>query len=60
MSTYKFIETNGAPIKAWVKGVPVEPEAEAQLWNMAALPFIYKHVAVMPDVHFGKVRRSAA
>jgi tRNA-splicing ligase RtcB len=54
MSTYKFIETNGAPIKAWVRGVPVEPEAEAQLRNMAALPFIYKHVAVMPDVHLGK------
>jgi tRNA-splicing ligase RtcB len=34
--------------------VPVEPEAEAQLRNMAALPFIYKHVAVMPDVHLGK------
>ena len=54
MSTYKFIETNGAPIKAWIKGVPVEPEAEAQLRNMAALPFIYNHVAVMPDVHLGK------
>jgi tRNA-splicing ligase RtcB len=54
MSNFKFIETSGAPIKAWVKGVPVEPEAEAQLRNMAGLPFIYKHVAVMPDVHLGK------
>jgi tRNA-splicing ligase RtcB len=54
MSNFKFIETSGAPIKAWVEGVPVEPEAEAQLRNMASLPFIYKHVAVMPDVHLGK------
>ncbi len=54
MSNFKFIATNGAPIKAWIKGVPVEPEAEAQLRNMAGLPFIYKHVAVMPDVHLGK------
>ena len=54
MSNFKFIATSGAPIKAWVKGVPVEPEAEAQLRNMAGLPFIYKHVAVMPDVHLGK------
>ena len=54
MSNYKFIETGGAPIKAWVKGVPVEPDAEVQLRNMAGLPFIYKHVAVMPDVHLGK------
>jgi len=54
MSNFKFIATSGAPIKAWVTGVPVEPEAEAQLRNMAGLPFIYKHVAVMPDVHLGK------
>src|SRR5262245_4227130 len=54
MSNFKYIETKGAPIKAWIKGVPVEPEAEAQLRNMAGLPFIYKHVAVMPDVHLGK------
>ncbi len=25
----------------------------AQLRNVAALPFIHKHVAAMPDVHFG-------
>jgi len=54
MSNYTFIATSGAPIKAWIKGVPVEPEAEAQLRNMAGLPFIYKHVVVMPDVHLGK------
>jgi tRNA-splicing ligase RtcB (3'-phosphate/5'-hydroxy nucleic acid ligase) len=54
MINFKFIETGGAPIKAWIKGVPVEPEAEAQLRNMAGLPFIYKHVAVMPDVHLGR------
>jgi len=54
MSNFKFIETSGAPIKAWINGVPVEPEAEAQLRNMAGLPFIYKHVAVMPDVHLGR------
>ena len=53
MSNYTFIATEGAPIKAWTKGVPVEPEAEQQLKNVAALPFIYKHVAVMPDVHYG-------
>ncbi|MCB1053476.1 MAG: RtcB family protein [Acidobacteria bacterium] len=45
---------NGAPIKAWVKGVPFDPAAEQQLRNTAQLPFIYKWVAVMPDVHVGK------
>ncbi len=45
--------TSGVPIKMWTDGVPVEDAALAQLRNVAALPFIFKHVAVMPDVHLG-------
>ena len=41
------------PIKAWVDGVELEAEALKQLRNVASLPFIHKHVAVMPDVHWG-------
>ncbi|MGH6815196.1 MAG: RtcB family protein [Hyphomicrobiaceae bacterium] len=48
------IETGYAPIKAWVDGVPVDEGARRQLFNIAALPFIHCHVAVMPDVHLGK------
>ncbi|HAB75096.1 MAG TPA: RNA-splicing ligase RtcB, partial [Pantoea sp.] len=44
----------GAPIKMWTQGVPVEPEAQQQLLNTASMPFIFKHMAVMPDVHLGK------
>jgi tRNA-splicing ligase RtcB (3'-phosphate/5'-hydroxy nucleic acid ligase) len=44
----------GHPIKAWIKGVDVEDQAIAQLQNVASLPFIYKHVAAMPDVHWGR------
>ncbi|MBA3714841.1 MAG: RtcB family protein [Pyrinomonadaceae bacterium] len=44
---------DGALIKAWTRGVPVEAEAEAQLKNVASLPFIHKWVAAMPDVHWG-------
>lgn len=40
-------------IKYFTSGVPVEEEAKKQLENVAGLPFIYKHVAVMPDVHWG-------
>jgi len=54
MSGYEQIESHGAPIKAWVKGVPVEQEAQQQLRNIAMLPFIHSHIAVMPDVHLGK------
>ena len=53
MSTYNYIETEGAPIKAWIKGVPLEEQAGQQLRNVASLPFIHKHVAAMPDVHWG-------
>jgi len=45
---------NGVPIKSWTVGVAFEEEARQQLRNIAALPFIYKWVAVMPDVHLGK------
>ena len=48
-----YHQTGGAPIKAWTKGVPIEDQAMAQLRNVAALPFIHKHLAVMPDVHWG-------
>ena len=44
---------NGVPIKAWTKGVPLEDAARQQLLNFAQLPFIYKWVAAMPDVHWG-------
>lgn len=42
------------PIKSWTRGVPVESDAIKQLQNVASLPFIYKWLAVMPDVHLGK------
>ncbi|MBM3225936.1 MAG: RtcB family protein, partial [Candidatus Tectomicrobia bacterium] len=45
--------TGGVPIKAWTHGVPVEEAAVQQLHNVARLPFIYKWIAVMPDVHWG-------
>lgn len=48
-----IIEQGHAPIKAWVDGVELEDAARRQLLNVAALPFIHKHIAVMPDVHWG-------
>lgn len=43
-----------APIKAWVQGVLLEDEAKKQLLHAAQLPFIFKWIAAMPDVHAGK------
>ena len=50
---FELIEGGGVPIKAWTLGVPLEESAKAQLVNVAKLPFIHSHVAVMPDVHWG-------
>jgi len=33
--------------------LPYEAKAKAQIEMTSCLPFIYKHVAVMPDVHYG-------
>jgi len=43
----------GVPIKAWTRGVTIEPKAREQLFNVARLPFIHGWVAAMPDVHWG-------
>ena len=53
VSEYDVIETPGVPIKAWTRGVAIEDAARKQLENVARLPIVFRHVAVMPDVHFG-------
>ena len=32
----------------------IEPQAQAQLENISEMPFVFHHVAVMPDCHLGK------
>ena len=53
MSDFTVDDSQRVPIKMWTAGVPVEDSAMQQLRNVAALPFVHKHVAVMPDVHWG-------
>ncbi|MGB6231629.1 MAG: RtcB family protein [Litorimonas sp.] len=43
----------GAPVKMWTRGVGVDEKARDQLLRAASMQFIFKHVAVMPDVHVG-------
>jgi tRNA-splicing ligase RtcB (3'-phosphate/5'-hydroxy nucleic acid ligase) len=53
-TTYDVMTTQGgAPVKMWTRGVPVEDEARDQLTRAAQMPFIFRHVAAMPDVHVG-------
>lgn len=55
MTDFNVLKAEGGkPIKMWTKGVPVDEKAKEQLSATSTLPFIFKHIAVMPDVHVGK------
>src|SRR5438552_14883442 len=43
-----------ADILAWTDPAEIEAVALEQLKNISALPWVFHHVAAMPDVHFGK------
>lgn len=43
---------NQKPVKIWTD--EIEYDALNQLRNVASLPFIFEHIAAMPDVHLGK------
>ena len=45
-------EQGRVPVKLWVSNL--EQTARTQLENLSSLPFMFKHVAVMPDAHAGK------
>ena len=47
----KIITSEKIPIKLWLDDI--EEGAMGQARNLANLPFVYKHIAVMPDAHFG-------
>ncbi len=54
VQTFEYADVpGGVPIKMWTRGVPVEDEARAQLARAAKMPFVFRHVAAMPDVHVG-------
>ncbi len=52
MPIQKIISKGKVPVKIYTD--EVEVAAMQQLYNMAQLPFIHSHLAVMPDVHMGK------
>ena len=47
----RFLPETAFPLRVW--GETLESQAEQQLRNVANLPILFHHVAVMPDVHFG-------
>lgn len=51
---YSYHQTDGVPLKLWDSHQPFAENAMEQLRNVASLPFVYRHVAGMPDVHWGR------
>ncbi len=47
----KVVNTENKPIKLWLDDI--EDGALEQARNLANLPFVFKHVAIMPDAHLG-------
>lgn len=43
---------NNRPVKIWTDNV--EESAMRQIENLTTLPFLFHHLAIMPDVHAGK------
>src|SRR5712675_2070407 len=41
-------------VLAWADPAQIESVALDQLRNIARLPWVFHHVAAMPDVHYGK------
>ncbi len=50
---HEVISTGRGLVKHWTNGVLFEQEAREQVLRAANLPFVWPHVAVMPDVHVG-------
>jgi tRNA-splicing ligase RtcB len=51
--SYKVLNFDAGHAKAWINGVQLEDEAIKQIKHCAGLPFIHKHIAIMPDAHMG-------
>ncbi|MEN8142859.1 MAG: RtcB family protein [Thermodesulfobacteriota bacterium] len=47
----RTVKTEKIPIKLWLDNV--EPDTMQQARNLANLPFVVEHVALMPDAHLG-------
>jgi tRNA-splicing ligase RtcB len=48
------MERIGTNVVVFLPWNSIEPEAQQQILNTARMPFVFKHVAVMPDCHYGK------
>lgn len=50
----RVLEGNKQAVVAKVWTNDIDIKTEAQIRNMATLPFLFKHLAIMPDAHLGR------
>lgn len=48
----KEFAMNGTPVKMWAN--MCDATAWQQISNLCSLPFVFRHLALMPDLHGGK------
>lgn len=49
-----FVEKTGRiPVKYWIDEGDIEDGARNQARNISSLPFVFRHIAIMPDAHQG-------
>lgn len=52
--SFNAVETVNDKAVVFLPWNTIESEAQQQILNTASMPFVFKHVAVMPDCHYGK------
>lgn len=52
MPVRRVLKGGSVPVKVWTDDI--ESGAEQQVLQLSTLPFFFKHIAVMPDVHAGR------
>ena len=52
MPVQRVISKGKVPVKIYTDDI--EHQAMEQLYNLSQMSFVHSHIAVMPDVHFGR------
>lgn len=52
--SYQSLLGEARPVKMWTQGVELDPATIQQLRRLANFPFLFRHVAAMPDAHLGR------
>jgi tRNA-splicing ligase RtcB (3'-phosphate/5'-hydroxy nucleic acid ligase) len=52
-NSYDYMSEGARGAKMWTRGVDLADNTREQIRKIMQMPFIFKHVAVMPDAHVG-------